>query len=204
VSTEGGSARRARLLVLLSGSGRTMVNLAERCADGRLEAEIAGVIASRACAGVDRAVSLGLPVEVVPGEIPGPELATRASRAGADWVVLAGYLRRVEIPTELQGRVVNIHPALLPGDGTGGRFGGPGMYGTRVHEAVLAAGERESGCTVHLCDAAYDAGPVVLRRSCPVEPDDTAETLAQRVFGLELEAYPEALQLLIESGRTSP
>lgn len=194
----------ARLLVMLSGSGRTMVNLAERCANGRLDAEIVGVIASRNCVGVDRARELGLPVEIVPGVIPGAALAERTRSAGADWVVLAGYLQRVEITPSLVGRVVNIHPALLPGDGTGGRFGGPGMFGGRVHRAVLEAGERESGCTVHLCDDAYDAGPVVLKKACPVEPGDTPETLAQRVFELELEAYPEALQLLIDRGRTSP
>lgn len=195
---------RARLLVMLSGSGRTMVNLAERCADGRLDAEIAGVIASRDCVGVERARELGLPVEIVPGVIPGQALAERMRSARADWAVLAGYLQRVEITPELAGKVVNIHPALLPGDGTGGRFGGPGMYGSRVHKAVLEAGERESGCTVHLCDVAYDAGPVVLKRSCPVEPGDTPETLAARVFDLELEAYPAALQLVIDRARTSP
>ena len=189
---------------MLSGSGRTMVNLAERCADVRLDAEIVGVIASRNCVGVDRARELGLPVEIVPGVIPGAALAERTRSAGADWVVLAGYLQRVEITPSLAGRVVNIHPALLPGDGTGGRFGGPGMFGRRVHRAVLEAGERESGCTVHLCDDAYDAGPVVLKKACPVEPGDTPETLAHRVFELELEAYPEALQLLIDRGRTSP
>jgi len=188
-------------LVLLSGSGRTLVNLHERCRDGRLDARVVGVIASRECPGLERAREAGLHTEIVPGDVPGAALAERAERLGADWVVLAGYLRKVEIPPSLQGRVVNIHPALLPGDGTGGRFGGRGMYGERVHRAVIEAGERESGCTVHLCDAEYDAGPVVVQKRCEVRPDDTPQTLADRVFGLELEAYPEALQLLIERCR---
>jgi phosphoribosylglycinamide formyltransferase-1 len=85
---------------------------------------------------------------------------------------------------------VNIHPALLPD------FGGPGMYGHHVHEAVLASGCSSSGCTVHLCDPEYDRGPIVLQKSCPVLPGDTADTLAARVFDLECEAYPEALELL--------
>src|SRR5690606_6846153 len=88
--------------------------------------------------------------------------------------------------------VVNIHPALLP------RHGGPGMYGDRVHAAVLAAGDPESGCTVHLADGVYDAGPIVLQKRCEVLPDDTPESLAARVFELELEAYPEALRVLFE------
>ncbi len=88
--------------------------------------------------------------------------------------------------------MVNIHPALLPD------FGGPGMYGHRVHEAVLASGKKESGCTVHLCDSAYDRGPIVLQRRVPVLPGDTPDTLAARVFGAECEAYPEALRCLFE------
>lgn len=192
----------ARLLVLLSGSGRTMTNLHDRCRAGELDAEIAGVVASRECLGARISRERGLPTRVIPGVIPADELADLADGSEAAWIVCAGYLRLVDLSDRTRGRVVNIHPALLPGDGTAGRFGGPGMHGLRVHEAVLAAGEAESGCTVHFCDDRFDAGEVILRRTCPVLPGDTPRTLADRVFALELEAYPEALQRLIDAGRT--
>ena len=108
--------------------------------------------------------------------------------AGVDLVCLAGWLQLLQIPPRWAGRGLNIHPALLP------KFGGQGMYGRRVHEAVLAAGERESGCTVHVVTDAYDAGPIVLQRRCPVLPGDTPDTLAARVFAQECEAYPEAIK----------
>ena len=111
-----------------------------------------------------------------------------------DWVVLAGYLHLVAIPRGFEGRVVNIHPALLPD------FGGPGMFGDRVHEAVLKAGATESGCTVHLCDERYDTGSIVLQERCPVVPGDDVASLARRVFDLECKAYPRALQLLFARG----
>jgi phosphoribosylglycinamide formyltransferase-1 len=198
---------KPRFAVLLSGGGRTMVNLANRIDAGELEAQIALVVASRPCKGVDRARDRGLEARVMPGELS-PEAVDDLVRAHAvDWVVLAGYLRRVPITPLIAGRVVNIHPALLPGDGTPGPFGGPGMHGQRVHEAVIDAFKRgevgESGCTVHLCAEGYDDGPVVLTRACPVLPSDTPETLAARVFELELEAYPDALQLLIDRARTT-
>jgi phosphoribosylglycinamide formyltransferase-1 len=89
------------------------------------------------------------------------------------------------------GKILNIHPALLP------KFGGKGMYGLRVHEAVLAAGEKESGCTVHFVNEDYDDGPPLYQAKCPVLPDDTPETLAERVLELERDAYPEALRLAL-------
>lgn len=183
----------ARLMVMLSGSGRTMLNIADRCDDGTLHAEIARVIASRDCKGVERAAQRGIPAAVIPGEIPASDLLALVEADAIDVVILAGYLRKLSIPPQLEGRVLNIHPALLPGDGTPGRFGGRGLYGRHVHQAVLDAGESESGCTVHVVTPDYDAGPVVLRRTCAVNPNDTAETLAQRVFALELETYPDAI-----------
>jgi phosphoribosylglycinamide formyltransferase-1 len=105
---------------------------------------------------------------------------------------LAGYLRRLSIPASLKWKIVNIHPALLPS------FGGAGMYGERVHQAVLDAGCKVSGCTVHLCDDEYDRGPIIVQRTCEVREDDTAQTLAARVFEQECLAYPEALRLLMD------
>ena len=110
-----------------------------------------------------------------------------------DLVVLAGYLKKIEIPPGFDRRVLNIHPALLP------RHGGKGLYGHFVHEAVLAAKEPESGCTVHYCDSQYDTGPIILQRRCPVLPGDTPETLARRVFDEECLALPEATRRVIES-----
>ncbi|MEQ8843422.1 MAG: phosphoribosylglycinamide formyltransferase [Phycisphaerales bacterium] len=185
-----------RLLVLLSGGGRTLLNLLDAIEAGDLRARIAGVIASRPCAGVERAQTRGVPAGVERGMIRATRLLEIAREHNAQWVVLCGYLQKVDLPPELEGRVVNIHPALLP------NFGGPGMYGDRVHKAVLDSGLTESGCTVHLCDAHYDSGPIVLQKRCPVLPGDTVESLAARVFELECRAYPEALSMLL-AGRAS-
>jgi formyltetrahydrofolate-dependent phosphoribosylglycinamide formyltransferase len=189
----------ARIAVLLSGSGRTLLNLLDAIDAGRLHAEIPLVIASRECPGAQRARERGLRVEVVPGVIPAADLQHRLAARRIAWVVLAGYLKYVSIPPEYAGRVVNIHPALLP------RHGGRGMHGRHVHEAVLAAGDAESGCTVHLVDDEYDRGPILLQLRCPVLPGDTPDTLAARVFEQECIAYPEALRrLLAERGAALP
>lgn len=173
---------------MLSGSGRTLLNLQRSIDEGRLPARIVLVIASKECLGAERARGLGLRTIVEPGVIPAERLGGLLREAGAEWVALAGYLKLVKIPAGFERRMVNIHPALLP------KFGGPGMHGRHVHEAVIAAGETESGCTVHYCDAHFDSGDIILQKRCPVLPGDTAETLAARVFELECEAYPEAIR----------
>jgi len=109
-----------------------------------------------------------------------------------DLVVQAGWLCLWKIPASYENRVMNIHPALLPS------FGGQGMWGHHVHEAVLAAGCKLSGCTVHFCTDEYDKGGMIVQRSCPVEYDDDAESLAARVFCEECKAYPEAIRLFGE------
>ena len=184
------------LAILLSGSGRTMVNLAQSIERGELDARIVLVIASRHDAGgIDKARQLGLPVHVVARkEYPTTEdfsdaIWSLVRPAGVDLVCLAGFLSLLRIPKDFQVRVLNIHPALLP------RYGGKGMYGHHVHEAVLAAGEKESGCTVHLCDDEYDRGEILVQRRCPVLPGDTPQTLAARVFEQECIAYPQAIRL---------
>ncbi|GAB4552878.1 MAG: phosphoribosylglycinamide formyltransferase [Phycisphaerales bacterium] len=183
--------RPARLGVFISGGGRTMCNLHDATRDGRLDAEIALVLASRDCPGVGHARERGLTTIVVPGDLTPERLDAIVDAHALDWIVLAGYLRLLPITGRLRGRVVNIHPALLPA------HGGPGMHGRRVHEAVLRAGETVSGCSVHLCDDRYDTGPVLAQATCPVHADDTPETLAARVFGLECELYPRTLERLI-------
>lgn len=181
----------ARLAVMLSGSGRTLLNLLESIRAGRLLASIDLVIASRECLGAQRARAAGVEVQVLPGVIDPARLGDLLARHRIDLVVLAGYLKLIRIPPGFEGRIVNIHPSLLPD------FGGPGMYGDRVHEAVLRAGATTSGCTVHLIDDEYDRGRILLQKSCPVLPGDTAHALADRVFALECQAYPEALAGLI-------
>jgi phosphoribosylglycinamide formyltransferase-1 len=114
--------------------------------------------------------------------------------AGADLVCLAGWLHLLPIPNDYRYRVLNIHPALLPA------FGGRGLYGLRVHQAVLQAGVKVSGCTVHFADESYDTGPIIVQRCVPVLDDDTPQTLAARVFAAECQAYPEAIRR-IASGR---
>ncbi len=181
----------ARLAVLLSGSGRTLVNLNESIKSKKLSASIELVIASKECLGAERARQAGLKTLVMPSTIPAATLAATLDANHIDLVILAGYLKLINIPPRYAGRIVNIHPSLLPD------FGGPGMYGHHVHEAVLNSGKTQSGCTVHLVTPEYDRGPILLQKSCPILPSDTPDTLAARVFALECQAYPEALERLI-------
>lgn len=201
--------RPVGLLVMLSGRGRTLSNLIDACRDGvlRRAADIRLVIASSDSPGAQLARDASIPTRIIPGTIPAADLAALALDHACSLVILAGYLRKVEIHPSLARRILNIHPALLTHDhdpapllSRGMResdltanFGGPGLFGNRVHRAVIASGEPISGCTVHLCDAAFDTGPILLRRTCPVEPNDTAESLAARVFVEERIAYPEAI-----------
>lgn len=192
------SERRPRLAVLLSGSGRTLANLLAHIDSGLLVAEVALVIASRPCRGAEIGREAGIETLEIAGNIPAARLGEMLRSRGIDLVVLAGYMRLIDIPEGFEGKVVNIHPALLP------KYGGTGMYGDRVHRAVIEAGDAESGCTVHLCDDAYDTGPIILQKRCPVLAGDTPESLAARVFELEKQAYPEALQLILSGGVPSP
>lgn len=184
-----------RLAVLLSGSGRTLQNLLDRIADRSLEARVELVLSSDPKAyGLERARKAGAAAAVVDRkDFRDAESFSRAvtkelESRPVDLVVMAGFIHLYLFPEKWQGRVLNIHPALLP------KFGGKGFYGHRVHEAVLRAGEKESGCTVHFADHRYDRGPVVLQRKVPVLPGDTPETLAERVFREECAAYPEAIR----------
>lgn len=179
-----------RLVCLLSGGGTTLQNLLDRSADGSLPARVVGVVSSRADAfGVERAKRVGVPTAVEPRGAGFAERVWAAVRGFApDLVCLAGWLHLLPIPSDFRHRVLNIHPSLLPA------FGGKGMYGHHVHEAVLAYGAKVSGCTVHFADDTYDTGPVLVQRCVPVRDDDTPEALAARVFGAECEAYPEAIR----------
>lgn len=192
-------ARILNLAVLLSGSGRTLENLQQAIAAGRLSARVAVVVSSKSDAyGLVRARQHGLEAVAVPRkDYPDLQAFNAAinavlARYSIDLVVLAGFLSLYQPPPTLVGRVVNIHPALLPA------FGGRGFYGDRVHRAVLASGVKLSGCTVHFADACYDHGPIILQAAVPVADDDTVESLAARVFAAECELYPQAIQLIAE------
>lgn len=182
-----------RLAVLISGGGRTLVNLQEQIAAGKLSARIDAVVSSRGdVKGVERSRALGLTTVVIERRGLSSDVFQQSvtdAIGNADLVCMGGFLSLWRIPQALYGRVMNIHPALLP------KYGGKGMYGMRVHEAVLAAGEKVSGCTVHFCDNEYDHGPIILQQKIPVLPDDTPDTLAARVFEQECIAYPEAVRL---------
>lgn len=193
-------ARPLKMAVLLSGSGRTLANFAEHISVHQLPAQIKLVISSKAQAqGLSRAANLGLQTTVVDPHLqPSPDILSelvfeKVRGAGAQLVCLAGWLWLLRIPDDFVNRVVNIHPALLPS------FGGKGMYGHHVHEAVLAAGCKVSGCTVHMVNNTYDTGPIIVQRTCEVCEDDTPQSLATRVFEQECIAYPQAIRLIAEN-----
>jgi phosphoribosylglycinamide formyltransferase 1 len=192
-----------RIAVLISGGGTTLHNFIEKIAAGRLPAEIALVVSSSPTArGLQFAADAGIPSVVIERKAFASQddfsraIFDNCRRSRIDLAVLAGFLKRLTIPADFSGRVVNIHPALVPA------FCGEGFYGHKVHEAVLEYGAKLSGCTVHFADNQYDHGPVILQRAVPVLDDDTPETLAARVFEAECEAYPEALRLIAD-GRVS-
>lgn len=183
-----------RIAVLLSGSGRTLQNLIDKIAAGQLAANIVLVISNKSDAyGLMRAEEAGIATAIVTKQdFPGPAFSDRIftliRKSRVDLVCMAGFLQLLTIPDDFTGRVLNIHPALLPD------FGGHGMYGHHVHEAVLKAGVKESGCTVHIADNEYDRGTILIQKRVPVLDGDTPDTLAERVFAAECEAYPEAIQ----------
>jgi phosphoribosylglycinamide formyltransferase-1 len=193
------SSDPVRVAALLSGGGTTLQNLLDRSAAGRLNARIVLVVSNNADAfGLERARKAGIATALVSRKEAGThdEFSRRifdaCRAAGAQLVCLAGFLQLIHVPDDFLGRVMNIHPALIPA------FCGKGYYGHHVHEAVLAYGAKISGCTVHFADNEYDHGPIILQRAVPVLEADTPDSLAQRVFAQECEAYPEAIQAFAE------
>jgi len=193
---------------LISGGGTTLTNLVARITAGTLSAAIPLVIASRPdCGGIARAKEVGLRCEVI--ERKGFANVNEFSEAifglcreaAVDLVVCGGFLSLLTVPADYSGRVMNIHPSLIPA------FSGKGFHGHHVHEAVLARGAKVSGCTVHFVDDEYDHGPIIAQRVVPVADSDTADLLAARVFAAECEALPAAIRLFasgrleIEDGR---
>ncbi len=189
-----------RVAVCVSGGGSNLQAVLDRL-QGEAPARVVLVLSNRADAGgLERARRAGVPAEVLSDPADPTEWITRLGRRDVDLVVLAGYLKLVPpgVVQKYEGRIVNVHPALLPA------FGGAGMYGRRVHEAVIASGAVESGPTVHLVDEVYDRGKILARRRVPVLPDDTPERLAERVLAAEHALLPEVVLAAARAGRPVP
>jgi formyltetrahydrofolate-dependent phosphoribosylglycinamide formyltransferase len=188
-----------KLAVLLSGSGTTLQNFIDRIDRGQLDAEIVCVVGSRKNAyGLERARKRGIPAIAVHRK-DYDDMSTFSSdiwaavRAHkAELVILAGFMSLLEIAKDFEGKIINIHPALIPA------FCGKGMYGHHVHEAVLEYGVKLTGVTVHFADAEYDHGPIILQEAVPVLDDDTPDSLAERVQAKERALYPKVVQLIAE------
>jgi phosphoribosylglycinamide formyltransferase 1 len=178
---------RVRVAVLASGGGTNLQALLDACGPAA-PARVTRVVSNRADTGaLERARAAGIPAVVLRDPADAGELL--AALGDADLVVLAGYLKLIPaaVVARFPRRMINIHPALLPA------FGGPGMYGHRVHAAVLASGATESGATVHYVDEQYDRGPIIAQRTVPVLRGDTTETLATRVLAVEHELLPQVV-----------
>lgn len=188
-----------KIAVLISGSGRTLKNFIDLVAEDQLPVDIKLVVSSNPKAGgLEFAEQAGIPTAVferkdyVDHEAYGKAIFDACRDAGVDKVVMAGFLKLAPVAEDFADRVVNIHPSLIPA------FCGHGMYGHHVHQAVLDYGCKVTGVTVHYVDNQYDRGPIIWQQPVPVFEDDTADTLAARVFEAEKEAYPHVLKLLAD------
>jgi len=184
-----------RLGILISGGGRTLLNLNKYIREGLLDAEICVAISSSSkCLGLERAKNLGIPVHVVrkkksmTDETFSQQIDGILQTYQAELVVLAGFLKKYLPSGRYLNSCINIHPSLIPA------FCGPGFYGSKVHQAVYDRGCTVSGCTVHFINGEYDAGPIILQKPVSILPEDTPDIIAGKVFEKECEALPEALQ----------
>ena len=186
---------RSRIAVLVSGRGsnlKALIDFLAKSGDGA-SCEIAAVLSSKSDApALDFARRSGIPAESFSADDDGSELSALLDRFRVELIVLSGYLKKVPpgAVAKYAGRIVNVHPGLLPSRG------GAGMYGAKVHEAVIAAGDRESGVTVHLVDDEYDRGPIVAQWRVPVNAGDDAESLGRRVLRAEHVLYPRVIDLV--------
>ena len=185
------------IAVLISGGGTTLRNLIELRDRGALPVDFRLVVSSKKDAGgLKIAEAASIPTEVISkkkadsAEQHSENVFGLIRKAGAQLVVMGGYLQHVLIPTDFENMVINIHPSLIPS------FAGKGMYGLKVHQAAIDFGVKVSGCTVHFVDNEYDHGPIILQRTCEVLTSDSAESLQRRVFELECQALPEAIRII--------
>lgn len=188
-----------KIAVLISGGGRTLMNLLQHVAHGYLSAQVALVLSSSSTSkGLQIASAANIPTEIMlrsgynSDEAYSADIFAHCRAAGVELVVLGGWLKKLVIPNDFMLRVVNIHPSLIPA------FCGHKFYGHHVHEAALAYGVKISGCSVHFVDNEYDHGPLIMQKTVPVLAEDDADTLATRVFAQECEAYPEAIQAILD------
>jgi formyltetrahydrofolate-dependent phosphoribosylglycinamide formyltransferase len=188
---------KTRLAIFASGSGSNARKMMERFTQ-HPRIEVALLVSNKPGIGaLHHAADFGISTLVIEKEkfFRGDGYAEELQSAGIDFIILAGFLWK--IPSALIAayphRILNIHPALLP------KFGGKGMYGQHVHEAVIAAKEKESGITIHVVDEQYDHGATVFQAACPVMPDDTADSLAARIHALEHQHYPEVVERFVSS-----
>lgn len=193
--------KKLNLIVLASGGGTNLQAIIDHVEAGKLNAQIKVVISNNSKAGaLERARNHNIPAihlnhkQFVTPEEFDQKLLSILEENHTDMLVLAGYMKMLSpvIIREYKNRIINIHPALLPS------FGGPGMYGIHVHEAVIKSGVKVTGVTVHMVDEVYDHGAIVMQKTVPVMDDDTPESLAERVLKVEHQAYSEALQLFAE------
>lgn len=182
------------IALFISGTGGNALNLVQACREGRVPGQpVIAVASSPKAGGIARLEAVGIPVVVVERKaFDSDEAFSNAcyaaiEAAGAEVACLCGWLKKLVVPATWEGRILNIHPALLPA------FGGPGMYGMNVHRAVVAQGAQETGCTIHLVDNQYDHGKVLAQAKVPVWPTDTPEEVQKRVYEQEMRLYPEAL-----------
>lgn len=190
-----------RLAIFASGSGSNLEAILEAIEHGTLAAEVTLVISNKSTAlALERAARRHIPTVVLDPSTLASEtdyvdaLFEAFSSHGVNFIALAGYLKKIPaaVVQQFQNRMLNIHPSLLPS------FGGPGMYGSKIHKAAIERGVRWSGVTIHLVDEHYDSGPIVLQKPVPVYQDDTPDSLASRILAAEHRIYPEALQLFAE------
>ena len=189
------------IAVFASGSGTNAENII-RCFERSRLARVALVVTNKSNAYVlQRAADLGVPSRIYPKADweTGAAVLVALREFGIDFIVLAGFLVRVPdaILEAYPRRIVNIHPSLLP------KYGGRGMYGMRVHQAVLEAGEKETGITIHYIDEHYDEGTTLFQAKCPVAPDDTPDDVARKVHELEYRYYPEVIERLLREGENA-
>lgn len=183
---------KQRIAIFASGNGSNFQRIAEYFA-GHAEIEIAALYSNRPDAfALERAVNMGIPAVVFSRDsfYNSPDILNDLHSRHIDWIVLAGFLWLVPVNFlhSYENRILNIHPALLP------KYGGKGMYGMRVHEAVVAAGDTESGITIHMVNEHYDEGQVVFQARCPVLPGDTAEDVAKKIHQLEYAHFPRVIE----------
>jgi phosphoribosylglycinamide formyltransferase-1 len=183
-----------RIAFFISGTGGNALNLLRACREGQVPGlPVLGLASSTKAGGIVRFEAEGLPTAVVvrkdfdSDEAFSEACYQAAEKAGAEVICLCGWLKKLAVPPGWAGRILNIHPGLLP------KYGGPGMYGMHVHRAVLAAAEAESGATVHLVDGEYDHGRILDQMRVPVYPGDTPEDLQRRVYAAEMALFPRAL-----------